>query len=343
MTTTTTTTQSSTMQLLNLVRIPKAGSSALSVTARALAGCHPDGYPCCAGFPRNKACPAPNLLCKSVVGCTNHNPKYHVSYTMGLQKGQRLPVITSLRHPVSRAVSSFFYEPPHRPHNHCFSWPCFHVSFLQKQHWQNPSTKMLVGLKAYENVAPEKYSITAAKDRLCQTTFFGIAEWPIPSALLLYETHPFSKLQPNPVSFGLPANNKTQVDAAVEAAKARVLAGLNYSSAKIEASNNNNTAAGLRQNEHEMYKTFKSGVFVENNGTDLVLKYHSHDWEVYQFAMNLFCARVRDAGMIATVQKDIVALMTYFEPCMSIHQPQAYAPNQKQKGQSEAAQLCTFA
>eukprot|EP00984_Skeletonema_dohrnii_P014051 scaffold5869_cov75-Skeletonema_dohrnii-CCMP3373.AAC.2 len=34
-------------RLLNSVRIPKSGSSALSVTARALSGCHPDGYPCC--------------------------------------------------------------------------------------------------------------------------------------------------------------------------------------------------------------------------------------------------------------------------------------------------------
>jgi hypothetical protein len=334
-----------TMQLLNLVRIPKAGSSALSVTARALAGCHPDGYPCCAGFPGNKACPAPNLLCKSIVGCTNHNPKYNVFYTLGLQKGKHLPIITSLRHPASRAVSSFFYEWPHRPHNKCYSWQCFDESFMQKVQWQNPSTKMLVGLKAYEAVGPERYPIEAAKDRLCRTPFFGIAEWPIPSALLLYETHPFSKLQPNPVSFGLPANNQTLVDAAVEAARARVLAGLNYSSVQIEAKNSATGAAGLRQNQNEVYKNFKSSVFVQNNGTDLVLKHHAHDWELYQFAMRLFCARVRDARMMVAVQKDMPDLSPHFEPCimsMPLQMPNAssaYSPGQR----NEAAQLCTFA
>jgi hypothetical protein len=340
----------STMQLLNLIRIPKAGSSALSVTARCLAGCHPDGYPCCAGFPRNKACPAPYLLCKSIVGCTNHNPKYKVFYTMGRQKGKHLPVITSLRHPVSRAVSSFFYESPHRPHNTCYSWQCFNESFIQKRQWQNPSTKMLVGLRAYEPVDPERYPIEAAKDRLCKTTFFGIAEWPISSALLLYETHPFSKLQPNPVSFGLPANNKTEVDATVEAAKARVLAGLNYTSAQIEAkkaaAQGGAAAAGLRQNQKEVYKNFKSGIFVENNGTDLVLKHHSHDWELYQFAMRLFCARVRDAGMIAAVRQDMVDLITHFEPCIVPILPIPKVSSGDVAGRprrSEAEQLCTFA
>ena len=36
-------------KLLNSIRIPEAGSSFLSVTARALVGCQPDGYVCFAG------------------------------------------------------------------------------------------------------------------------------------------------------------------------------------------------------------------------------------------------------------------------------------------------------
>ena len=51
-------------RLLNSIRIPKAGSSSLSVVARALAGCRPDGYPCCVwpGDPPG-SCPRKGLKC----------------------------------------------------------------------------------------------------------------------------------------------------------------------------------------------------------------------------------------------------------------------------------------
>lgn len=98
-------------QLLNLVRIPKAGSSALSITARALAGCPHDGYPCCGGYPENEACPAPDLNCVNLIrGCCGHFPKYDVFYD-NTSEQQQLPIITSLRHPASRACHPSFMCP----------------------------------------------------------------------------------------------------------------------------------------------------------------------------------------------------------------------------------------
>jgi len=90
--------------LLNIIRVPKAGSSALSVTARAIAGCQPDGYPCCKfpGDPKG-SCPRTDLMCPLVTGCTGHSPNY---------QGDEA-VITSLRNPVNRSVSAFFYAHPH--------------------------------------------------------------------------------------------------------------------------------------------------------------------------------------------------------------------------------------
>jgi hypothetical protein len=92
------------IRLLNSVRVPKAGSSALSVIARALAGCGPDGYPCC-GFPGDPkgSCPREDLFCPLITGCVGHHPNYQGNET----------IITSLRDPVSRTTSAFFYYPPH--------------------------------------------------------------------------------------------------------------------------------------------------------------------------------------------------------------------------------------
>ena len=61
-------------KLLNSIRIPKSGSSVLSVKARALAGCSPDGYyPCCAfpGSPKG-SCPRKDLKCSLITGCVDH-------------------------------------------------------------------------------------------------------------------------------------------------------------------------------------------------------------------------------------------------------------------------------
>jgi hypothetical protein len=90
-------------QRLHLIRVPKAGSTATSVIARRLVGCTPAG-PCCQypGTPRG-TCPQRGLMCPNVVGCTEHHA--HMSVLMNPE----IPSLMVMRHPVSRALSAFFY------------------------------------------------------------------------------------------------------------------------------------------------------------------------------------------------------------------------------------------
>ena len=210
-------------RLLNSIRIPKSASSALSVMARGLAGCHPDGYPCCV-FPGDPvgSCPRKDLMCPLVTGCTDHRPNYIGNET----------IITSLRNPVKRSVSAFFYEPPHtsvkkgQPH----TWEKF-VENIQSPKYRNILTKMLNGAYAYDNFDGSKHTVPNAKSRLCSIEWFGLSEMPVASHKTLYETHDFRLLKPNPVIFGLPAKDAKPTE---------------------------ENAGGLRVNDSSEYKEFVS-------------------------------------------------------------------------------------
>ena len=244
-------------RLLNSIRIPKSASSALSVMARGLAGCHPDGYPCCK-FPGDPvgSCPRKDLMCPLVTGCTDHRPNYIGNET----------IITSLRNPVKRSVSAFFYQPPHtsvkkgQPH----TWEKF-VENIQSPKYRNILTKMLNGAYAYDNFDGSKHTVPNAKSRLCSIEWFGLSEMPVASHVTLYETHDFRLLKPNPVIFGLPAKDAKPAEESED---------------------------GLRVNDDSEYKVFLSTSFETNDGASLVADHNKEDIELFHFAQHLFCGRL---------------------------------------------------
>lgn len=262
-------------RLLNSVRIPKAGSSALSLIARALAACKPDGYPACRypGDPKG-SCPLKGLLCKQVTGQTGHSPDY---------SGDE-PIITMLRHPEARLQSAFFYVPPHRPSpDRGNGWEVFEQSFIKSPRYQNVMSKMLSGSYAYDAYNPEIHTVSTAKERLCQTAWFAMNESPLLSALSLYEAAAFQQLIPNPVVFGLPSVEDTTSTVAAPTTTAAAAAGT-----KTEVS-------GLRVNTDDQYEIFRKVVYPENDGSSLVHLYNQDDFEVYEFAYDLFCERLEAA------------------------------------------------
>lgn len=273
-------------KLLNSVRIPKSGSSALSVTARALAGCHPDGYPCCA-FPGDPegSCPRKDLLCHQVTGCTDHRPNY---------QGDE-PVITTLRDPVSRSVSAFFYHYPHTSvkHGEPHTWEKF-VENIQSPRYRNILTKMLNGAYAYNDFDEMKHTVSRAKARLCSIAWFGLGEMPMSSSVMLYETPQFRRLLPNPVAFGLPASDTT---------------GRNVVEEK---------ETGLRVNSDSEYKEFLATSFADNDGASFVMKHNQQDIEVFQFGEKLFCGRLFSIPGLVEEMKQKGLGLEEIERCASI-------------------------
>lgn len=283
-------------QVINSIRIPKAGSSTLSVTARALAGCHPDGFPCCTfpGWPEG-SCPRHDLQCGPVTGCSGHSPNWD---------GDE-PIITAVRDPAVRLLSAFFYFPPHRPEidkghgwkfffsrhapqvDHRHDWKFFADTFLPDPTFRNVLTKMMSpsNTYAYEPFNAMEHTVDGAKVNACRTAWFGVVEFPILSALSLYESSSasdyyhgnggtFSWLIPNPVAFGLPATDDYTLD----------------DEAKKE--DDNDETDGLRVNSNKEYTIFKTQTFVRGNGTSLVKKYNAEDYELYDFMRQLLCVRV---------------------------------------------------
>jgi len=286
-------------KLINSVRIPKAGSSALSVTARALAGCPHEGYPCCQypGNPRG-SCPMPGLYCgQLVLGCTNHIPVYDA-------KSAGVPVITALREPSQRLLSAFFYSPPHRPvpaKDH--SWRVFD-RYIRDPRFQNVMTKMLSKSRtfAYHHFNATLHTVPLATDRLCQMAWFGISEAPILSALLLYEAPDFQRLIPNPVAFGLPvasfatngiAVNSSSTVTIIDTTVVAVVSSSDklVSAAASKGSYDNKTNDGLRRNTGSEYGHFCTHEFVRNNGTELVDSFNRQDLQLYEIAHRMVCAR----------------------------------------------------
>lgn len=254
-------------RLLNSVRVPKASSSHLSVIARALAGCEPDGYPCCRG--PSRSCPRANLTCHAVIGCVDHRPDY--------SHGD-VPTITTLRHPSSRLLSAFFYTPPHRPlPKDDYSWPMFE-SYIRDLKFRNVMVKMLsTGDYAYHDFRPEDHTVAEAQRRLCAFDWFGLVEFPIMSAVLLYEAGSFAQIQPNRVVFDLTIGDPD------DRKRKKVM---------------NST---MRINSNPLYETFQTETFIQNNGAALVHQYNQADLILYTWAVQLFCARAQGAYLFQAV------------------------------------------
>jgi len=220
-------------RLLNIIRIPEAGSSALSVTARALAGCS---------------------------GCTGSQPDYDGNEA----------VITSLRDPVSRSLSTFFYAPPHTSvkQGETHTWDEF-VGNVQSPRNRNVLTKMLNGAYAYHNFDESKHTVESAKARLCSVAWFALSEMPISSSVMLYETPDFRQLLPNPVTFGLPAQDAVQEEV----------------------------------NSDSEHEEFLATSFTKNNVGSFVIANNQQDVEVYLFGKILFCARLlSNPGLVAEMR-----------------------------------------
>ena len=192
-------------------------------------------------------------MCPLVTGCVGHRPNY---------KGDEA-VITSLRDPVSRSVSAFFYAPPHTTvqQGDLHTWEKF-VENIQSPRYRNVLTKMLNGVYAYDNFHGSKHTIVSAKARLCSIAWFGLSEMPVSSSMMLYETPDFRQLLPNRVAFGLPAEDVAQEE---------------------------EKSDGLRVNSNSEYKEFLATSFQNNDGASFVMEHNQQDIEMFRFAEKLFC------------------------------------------------------
>lgn len=175
---------------VHLLRIPKASSSSLSAVARRFAGCVPAG-PCCRwpGDPPG-TCPSKELFaCQQqnrVVGCTHHYPHYDSLLDA------RLPSISVMREPRSRALSAFFYPGIHHNSKCAGSREACFREYTGNSRWRDVAVKMLTGLYAY---APDEvcrlaaqcgHSLQLAEANLARLHHMGVAElWEL-SLLLLH-------------------------------------------------------------------------------------------------------------------------------------------------------------
>jgi hypothetical protein len=158
------------LPVVHLLRIPKAGSSALSAVARRLVGCQPPG-PCCKwpGDPVGSCPSKPLFACQEqqrVLGCTHHFPLYRSLLN------DSIVTLTMVRDPILRAVSGYFYGGIHSNRMRCTTRgggggalqdnprkasSCF-TAYLQDARWQDVALKMLTGAYAY-----------APKIKVCRT------------------------------------------------------------------------------------------------------------------------------------------------------------------------------
>ena len=194
---------------LQLVRIPKAGSTEASVLARLLGGCYPTG-PCCV-FPGDPigSCPSKNLECPSVSGCTGH----YVNADF-LEKGSSFSM-SNMRGVVDRVVSGFFYSAPHSPkctkdenvnYEECF------LRMTEFKSHRNVMSKMVTGHYAYDgkNICVHEEddcdeTLKSVIRGACNLNFVTILESWQSSILLLFETLPWIK--PNESFFPLKDHN----------------------------------------------------------------------------------------------------------------------------------------
>ena len=194
---------------IHLIRIPKAGSSSLSVVARRMVGCNPPG-PCCRwpGTPHG-SCPSKELFaCQlegRVLGCTHHYPENEALLNTSI------PSISILRHPIARSISGFIYPGIHHNSGCKGTVDDCLIEYLTNPKWTNIVVKMLTGEYAYSNAPTCKYtsdcanSMQLAMDNLQRIAFVGVVEmWEL-SLALFHRKFPW--LHPNFAEFAMGTNS----------------------------------------------------------------------------------------------------------------------------------------
>lgn len=180
----------SVMEIIHIIRIPKASSSALSTVARRMVGCTPPG-PCCRypGHPPG-TCPSKELIaCQQqhrVVGCTHHFPNNDALLN------NSIPSISFMRDPTARSISAFFYPGIHHNGNCTDNIDSCFQQYLSDPRWRNIVVKMLTGQFAYAPVETCrdkrtcKHSLELATENLNRLVLMGVSEmWEL-SLLLMH-------------------------------------------------------------------------------------------------------------------------------------------------------------
>jgi hypothetical protein len=265
---------------LHLVRVPKAGSTSLSVIARRMVGCNPPG-PCCK-FPGDPpgSCPHRELFtCQlqfKVIGCTGHQ----IEYRTLLDK--KIHSISILREPRARALSAYFY-PGHHHNSECKKGliPCLE-EYMVDSRFRNVATKMFSGEYAYSPVRTCKtandckFSLETAMVAVTKHfSFVGIAEmWEL-SLVVLHRKFPW--FAPEKSEFSL-----TEGTADSERIASPLAATLGH-----DLGRNTSTAVNVRINQDATYLDFKN-MAVQQYGKDLQQQ-SALDIALYQAALQRLC------------------------------------------------------
>ena len=281
--------QNHTIRHLNLIRVPKAGSTSLSVVARRMAGCDPPG-PCCKypGDPPG-SCPERGLFdCayfRKVLGCTGHKGDAYAIRSASVSS------ITILRDPVARSISAFNYPGMH--HNSDCKGPqlqCFEA-YLQDKRFSNVALKMFVGDFAYANVvtcnhtAECKHSLELGYHFANRFAFVGISEiWEL-SLLLLH--HQFPSVPPNEAEFALGAETHSN--------QVVTTADNSSSSSSITTTTQrwlSEVSHAYRLNNQSSYLHFAKEVRVRY--PEQLHNQSRYDIELYKWALERTCSKVHD-------------------------------------------------
>eukprot|EP00903_Cladosiphon_okamuranus_P008206 g7901.t1 len=277
---------------LQLVRVPKAGSSEASVIARRLGGCVPRG-PCCR-FPGDPvgSCPAEGLMCPAVNGCTSH---YMGLKALDTLKDPAVFSMTNLRGVVDRLVSGFFYTKPHSPscahadnvdYENCFT------EMVDDSNYQNIAARMLTGHYAYEGSAELCLDKQQAREAdggdycaadlgdviqgACNVNFVTMCETWESSVLLLFETLPW--LGPTAAFFPMPKPEHQTVREAI------VVAGGDPAG----DGSRHNTGAKHEEGVKHITPALREAASRAN----------SVDEALHEFVSAKFCQRLRDTGLL---------------------------------------------
>jgi hypothetical protein len=281
--------QTSPLLTLQLLRVPKAGSTSMSVLARRLAGCNPPG-PCCAypGTPPG-SCPSKDLFkCDPqqggpVIGCTHHKSDYKTLLNASI------PSISMMRDPFSRSLSALFYPGIHHNSNcHRSQSACF-LAYTRDNRFRNVAVKMFSGCYAY---APEP---TCMKKRDCRCSlegalesvedptrlaFVGLSElWEV-SLLLFY--HRFPSLDPRKEEFRLQNVRRSSAMPTQTSHKSR------------------GSRGGRAPREEQLlnYHEFKEMVGSEPSFQEALGRQNALDIQLYQRVVQRFETELLQAGLL---------------------------------------------
>jgi hypothetical protein len=141
----------------------------------------------------------------------------------------------------------------------------------------------------YDNYTASLHSLKRAKGQLiCQLAWFSVAEWPIPSSLMLYESAPFRNLQPHLLIFGLPITMKDDDDRTVSRSGSA-----NQNNNKND--NQRKNTDGFRVNTNSNYALWKERW--ELQAGEWIETYNQQDLQLYAFGRGLFAARWRASDL----------------------------------------------